>query len=200
MDRWVDQPGFAVDSEQDVAPPEVAVHEGGSPRREQLVELGHRGAHDIVEPTTRRQEAEAGTVEPGAVGPPRGIHAAITDPRGAPTPVRERGAVQPCQRAPEELLVGRRPWGLVDRHRHQEVLLRQHDVGHRRSTHHTVQLSQPVTLVESARTDLDDQSAAGCLHQPGAGSERARRSGRADGARKPCQPRCRRGHRAMMAQ
>ena len=97
--------------------------------------------------------------------------------------------MQPCERTAEELLVRGAPCRLVDRLRHQEIVLGEHDVGHGRRTRYAMQLSQSVGLVESARTDLDDKPAPCRLHQPGVAPERSGGSGRADG-------RARRGHQA----
>ena len=67
--RGIDEPRPAVNAEEDVAPPEIAVQQRRTAGREQLGEPGDDAAHCIFQPATCGELPETGSVEGGAVRP-----------------------------------------------------------------------------------------------------------------------------------
>ena len=169
--------------EQDVAPPEVAVHEGRAAGREELSEPGSHGPDHVLELAAGGELQEAGAVEGVSVARGRGVDGAGADPRRAAAPVRGGGLVQPRQAAPERLVVAGGPRHLVDRSGDEKVGVDEHDLGDRWGSGRRAELAQPVGFVQRTCAHLGDEAAPAHLDHPGRATEWSGRLDRADGDR-----------------
>ena len=175
VDGRVDDPRTAVAPGEDVAPPEVAVHEDRPSGWEELLQSGGDETDDALECTAGGQVAQARPVERRAVGPGGRVDGAGPHPGRAATPVREGRLVQQRQAAPERLVVPGGPGHLIDRGGDEEIGLLEHDVRYRRASGRRAELAQALGFVAATRPELGDEVAPIHFDQIGGAPEQASR-------------------------
>ena len=180
VDGRIDEPRPAVRPGQDVAPPEVAVHQGRAAGREELSSPVSHGRGSLLDPRRAGQLQGPGPVEGLVLRSRARGRRGSPDPRRAAAPVRGGRLVRPRQARGRGPRRGGRSGASAST---AVVTTRSVSASTTSGTggapERHAELAQPVGFVEGTGAHLGDEVAPACLDQPGRAAQWSRQLDRA---------------------